>query len=181
MRSRSRRPHRLSRPCSRTVGELPVDAHIRRVADSRQDDGVGRKVEQLVEVCLLLQHRFLCALARGDVQDKGDAMLHFVIERSPADKHRNPAAILAEKLLLKGRQRPVDLSCVGNKLLKIAVEPFGWRQIAPPQPTRDQVFTLVADDAEKCVVGFENPPPRSQMKIPTILASTSRRISASRC
>ena len=77
---------------------------------------------------------FLSLFALGKIDDKRHAPLAFLVERSRAEQHRHPAAILAEILLLIRLQAPGQLE-LWHKLLKIAVEPFRWSQIRPPQAT----------------------------------------------
>src|SRR4030095_14072929 len=77
---------------------------------------------------------FLSLLALGKINDKRYAPLAFLVQRSRAEQHRHPAAILAEILLLKRLQAPGQLE-LWHKLLKIAVEPFGWGQMRPRQAT----------------------------------------------
>ena len=61
------------------------------------------------------------------------------------------------------------------------VAPFRRRQVRPAQAACDEILTVVSHHAEKRVIGLENVARRdSQMKIPMMLASTRRRIFASR-
>src|SRR5262249_15500216 len=37
------------------------------------------------------------------------------------------------------------------------VAPFHWRQVGPAHAARDEILTIVPYDAEKCVIGLDNP------------------------
>ncbi len=83
-------------------------------------------------------------------------MVGAFFEGCRADEHGHAAAVLAEVLLLKRGQDPGPLQ-LWHPLSGIAVEPFRWGQVGPADATRCEILTIVAHDAEKGVIGLEDP------------------------
>src|SRR4029453_11787655 len=95
------------------------------------------------------------AFALRQVEHESDTLIPAFLEGCRADQHGNTAAVFPEVLLLKRLQTPGHLQ-LGHASF-IAVTPFGWRQLRPTYATRDEILTVVADHAEKCVVRLDDP------------------------
>src|SRR5882672_8598494 len=112
-----------------------------------------------IEEALLASPQLLfCPLAVGHVDDKDNPLVWFPLEKSAPDQYRNAAAVFAEKFLLERLAAP-GRAHLGQRIL-IGGGPLGGRQLRPPYPTRDKVFTAVAQHVEKGVVRFDDPAPR---------------------
>ena len=83
------------------------------------------------------------------------ATLSFFAERSQTDQHGHAAPIFPKVLLLEWLDCPDHLQlCISPR---VALAPFRRRQVRPTHAIRDEILTVVADDAEKCVVGLDDP------------------------
>ncbi len=98
----------------------------------------------------------LGALALGQVEHESDTLVPVFFEGRHADQHGNTAAVFPKVLLLKRLQTPGHLQ-LGQPASYIGVTPFGRRQLRPTHATRDDILMVVADHAEKCVVGLDDP------------------------
>src|SRR6185312_4318664 len=76
-------------------------------------------------------------------------------KRRCPDQHWHTAPAFQEVLLLIGLRCSGCLQRCHTPVVGIA--PFGGRQIPPAQSTGDQLLAVVSDDAEKSVVGIDDP------------------------
>src|ERR1700682_533302 len=107
---------------------------------------------------LALAQRFVGPLALGHVDDKDNPLVSFPLEKGAPDQNWHAAAIFAEIFLLERLAAP-GRAHLGQRIL-VGRGPLGGRQLRPPYPTRDKVFTAVAQHVQKGFVGFDDPAPR---------------------
>ena len=146
-----------------SVAHRRGDGLFHFVGDRRRELSHGRdtvRVRQLhlhlaVSALALACVRFR-PLAFGQIEHEGDGLPRFLADRGTADQHGHAAAVFAEVFLL------TRLDGSGGHhvyhTLRGVVAPFRRRQVRPAHATGDDIFTIVLDDAKKCVVGLENPP-----------------------
>src|SRR3979490_495171 len=108
----------------------------------------------MCQVRLRVAHRSLDALALGQIQHKGDALVSAFVEGRSAEKHGHAAAVLPKVLLLErfvasGRPELYHSLFVG-------VLPFGGCQRSPAEPTRNEIVAAVSHHTEKGFIGVEN-------------------------
>src|SRR5262249_26542540 len=83
-----------------------------------------------------------------------NALVAVLSEEGAANKHRNAAAIFPEVFLLVRLKSPGRIQF--RQSAQVTLAPFGRGQLAPAYATRNQVFPVISQNAEKGVVGFND-------------------------
>src|SRR6266571_1650174 len=109
-----------------------------------------REVQHLTELHFLLPDLFLGALLFAQVEDERDALASTFKQRT-SNQHGHAAAIFPEKLLLVWLNSPGGPHA--RQATFVALATFGRREIRPAHATRDEIFTVVLQHAQKRFVG----------------------------
>src|SRR5467141_779770 len=104
------------------------------------------------ELRLRLAQCLFGVLALRQIEHESDALALAVAERRRAEQNRHAAAVFAKVLFLTRSDGSSRLQLYDG--LVVGIAPFGWRQLRPRYPTRDKLFTAVAQHVEKGFVGF---------------------------
>src|SRR5580658_1410688 len=130
--------NRLLELMSQRSGELSQHAHPVQVREIRLE------LVQLVA-------RLFGTLALRKVEHECYTLVPRLFEPGSANEHSHAAAVFSEQLLLE-RLHASDRPQLRQALSHVEVKPFGRSQVHPLYPTRGEIFTVVAHDAEKCVI-----------------------------
>src|ERR1700677_151432 len=93
--------------------------------------------------------------ALSQVKHERDPLRYVVFEGCQANQYRYATAILTVELLFEWLQSTGN-SHFRHQDLLAAVPPFGRRQVGPVHTSGEDIFTIVAYDAQEGVVGLEN-------------------------
>src|SRR5258705_10514423 len=83
-------------------------------------------------------------------------MILTFFEARYTDQHGHTAALFPEVLLLERLHAPHHLLLRDPPSL-VAAEPFRRGEVGPAQAGRNEIVTVVSHDAEKSVIGLQNP------------------------
>src|SRR5258708_11009399 len=111
-------------------------------------------VPTLAFACCLLG-----ALALGQIDHEGYALLQPSFEDRLADQHRHAAAVFLQVLLLIGLRDSGRLQLRQAPLVGIA--PLSGSQFPPTQATRDEIVAAVSHDPEKGFIRVNEPTVRT--------------------
>ena len=106
------------------------------------------------QISLAASERLLRPLPLCQVERETDTLLCGVIKARIVDEHGHAGAVLANVILLIGRDSPRPFQ--SGELFGDALAPFWRRYLDPAQATRDKIVAIVSHDAEKFVVSVEN-------------------------
>src|SRR4029077_10251772 len=123
---------------------------------NENSDDVG--IDQAPDLRFAFPQCFLGALAVAHVDDKDDSLICLSREKCAADQNWDAAAVFAVILLLV-RSAGSGLAQLGQRIL-VGGGPLSGRQFRPTHPTGNNVIMTVAQQLEKGIIRFDDPPPR---------------------
>src|SRR5436190_24056385 len=89
------------------------------------------------------------------IEHESDTLVRTFLKQRASNEHGHAAAIFPDILLLKGLNSPGRVEFCDGPF--VALAPFSWRQVGPPQSTRDKVRAFVAGHPQERIIGVANP------------------------